>query len=204
MVKKQKECSDCGETKLLDEFDLHRNRCIVCRKKLRKRYEEYNKDALQKYQAEYYKKHSEKKKLDRKKYVENNRGKINKAERNKKKRDPNFKIACNLRSRLRSVIKRNQKIGSAVKDLGCSVSELKIYLEKQFYLHPKTKLKMTWENYGLFGWQIDHIKPFCSFDLTNKKQFLEACHYTNLQPLWAEDHDIKTIKDIKILRRENV
>jgi hypothetical protein len=46
---------------------------------------------------------------------------------------------------------------------------------------------MTWENYG--SWHIDHIKPFTAFDdLTDPEQQREVCHYTNLQPLWAEDN----------------
>ena len=79
-------------------------------------------------------------------------------------------------------------MGSAVRDLGCSVEELKRHLEKQF------QPKMNWENYGLYGWHIDHIKPLVNFDLTNREQFLEACHYTNLQPLWAEDNLSKGAK----------
>ena len=44
---------------------------------------------------------------------------------------------------------------------------------------------MTWKNYGHDTWHLDHIIPLYKFDLTNKKQFLKACHYTNYQPLWA-------------------
>lgn len=79
-------------------------------------------------------------------------------------------------------LKNNQKTGSAVSDLGCSVSDFKQYLESKF------QLGMNWENYGTFGWHIDHIKPLSSFDLTNRLQFLEACHFTNLQPLWASEN----------------
>ena len=43
---------------------------------------------------------------------------------------------------------------------------------------------MTWENYG--DWHIDHIVPLAAFDLTERQQLLQACHYTNLQPLWRE------------------
>jgi hypothetical protein len=74
------------------------------------------------------------------------------------------------------------KSGSAVRDLGCSFEKLKRHLESQF------QPGMTWKNYGLHGWHIDHIKPLVLFDLTNRKQFLEACNYKNLQPLWAKEN----------------
>ena len=79
-------------------------------------------------------------------------------------------------------IKTNAKAGSAVRDLGCTIPELKAHLEAQF------QPGMTWDNWSLKGWHIDHIKPLTSFDLTNREQFLQACHYTNLQPLWASEN----------------
>jgi len=93
---------------------------------------------------------------------------------------PEFRLPFNLRSRLYQAVRNQQKSGSAVRDLGCSIEELKQHLESQF------QEGMTWENYG--QWHIDHIKPLASFDLSNREQFLQACHYTNLQPLWAEDN----------------
>jgi len=98
----------------------------------------------------------------------------------RRQNDVDFKLRNTLRNRLNGAIKGNRKSGSAVKDLGCSVGELKKYLESKF-----TK-GMSWENHG--EWHIDHIQPLVSFDLTDRKQFKEACHYTNLQPLWAEDN----------------
>jgi len=47
---------------------------------------------------------------------------------------------------------------------------------------------MTWSNYGFNGWHIDHIRPLAAFDLANRSEFLKACHFTNLQPLWAADN----------------
>ena len=90
------------------------------------------------------------------------------------------KIGRNLRSRLNKAIKGNYKTGSAVRDLGCSIKELKKYLES------KWQQGMSWDNYG--EWHIDHIKPLNSFDLEDEEQLKEACHYTNLQPLWAKDN----------------
>jgi len=90
------------------------------------------------------------------------------------------RLAHSLRTRMRKICKNKVKTGSAVKDLGCSVSEFKLYLEKLF------KPGMTWENYG--EWHIDHISPLSRFKLENREQFLKAAHYTNLQPLWALDN----------------
>ena len=85
-----------------------------------------------------------------------------------------------LRHRLRMALKGNFKAGSAVRDLGCTIQELKVHLEKLF------KPGMTWENYG--EWHIDHKYPLSKADLTDREQLLKVCHYTNLQPLWKLDN----------------
>lgn len=98
--------------------------------------------------------------------------------------DPQFKLVVSLRIRLNKALKRNQKVGSAVEDLGCSVDFLKTYLETKF------QEGMNWGNHGkgLGKWNIDHIKPLSKFDLTNTQEMKYACHYTNLQPLWSQDN----------------
>ena len=98
------------------------------------------------------------------------------------KTDIQYKLSVLLRARFLMALKRNQKTGSAVRDLGCSIGELQTHLESKF------QSGMTWDNHGLYGWHIDHIKPLASFDLTDRAQLLLACHYTNLQPLWATDN----------------
>ncbi len=101
---------------------------------------------------------------------------------NRKKTDIQFRLRVNLRTRLSKAIKTEQKTGSAVKDLGCTIQYFKSYIESQF------QPGMTWENWGKYGWHLDHITPLSSFDLTDREQLLKACHYTNLQPLWARDN----------------
>ena len=128
---------------------------------------------------------SDRGKMVRKTYSKSQAGK----ERLRKYREKTqVRLAARLRKRLRKAIKNNYKSGSAVGDLGCSIVDLKTYLEKQF------ELGMSWDNWAVDGWHIDHIKPLASFDLTDRAQFLEACHYTNLQPLWAKDNLSKGAK----------
>ncbi len=225
-MNKLKQCNKCGINKNISWFYIKINdyRLSICKecyrerekkynkkyrennknkiKKSNKRYYENNKEVLNKISQKYYKNNREKFKEISKEYYKNNKSAINKYYKNKRKTDILYKLSSILRIRLNTAIKKNYKSGSAVKDLGCSINKLKHYLEKQFYLHPKTNIEMTWENYGLFGWHIDHIKPLCSFDLTDRKQFLEACNYTNLQPLWIEDHNVKTTKDLYIRQQD--
>lgn len=109
--------------------------------------------------------------------------------------DINYKTIKILRVRLNVAIKNSLKTGSAVKDLGCSINKLKIYLQLQFHRNPRGKHEyMTWDNWSRMGWHIDHIKPLSSFDLTDPKQLKEACHYTNLQPMWSRENLIKSDK----------
>jgi hypothetical protein len=96
------------------------------------------------------------------------------------------RIANNLRSRVSKIVSGTIKNGSAVNDLGCSIEDLKTHLESKF------KDGMTWENYG--QWHIDHVRPLSSFNLAVKQEFKSACHYSNLQPLWAKDNLIKSNK----------
>lgn len=104
----------------------------------------------------------------------------NEYDKNRRRTDINFRIKCALRSRFGSLIRHKNKTGSAVQDLGCSVSEFIKYIEQKF------SDGMTWENYG--EWHFDHIKPLSSFNLENRDELLQACHYSNIQPLWAIDN----------------
>ncbi len=159
--------------------DYGKNRYMSNRKhilNITKTYKRNNKNKLAEYSKKYYKQNKDKILKYRNEY-----------RKNRRKIDPTYRLSLNLRTRLWHAINGNIKKGSAIKDLGCSVKELKKYLEILFYVHPKTGEFMKWNNYGN-GWHVDHVIPLSLFDLTNINQFLEACHYTNLQPLWAEEN----------------
>ncbi len=156
---------------------------ILARSK--KRYEKHkNKILINK--KNYYIKNRETMLLYKRQHYINNKDKIVKHNLNyiikRSKSDIMYKLSRNLRSRLHSALKNNHKSGSAIRDLGCSIEELKQHLKSKF------QPGMTWSNYGLHGWHIDHIQPLSSFNLGNIKEFKKACHHNNLQPMWAKDN----------------
>ena len=59
-------------------------------------------------------------------------------------------------------IKGGVRGGSAVRDLGCTILEFKTYIEAQF------QPDMTWENWTMDGWHLDHKVPLAVFDLTDR------------------------------------
>lgn len=155
-------CTKCGEE---GEFYAGYNSCKECvRARERARYAE----------------DPEKKLAANRKYLATHLSQVQALWRENERRRPKRRLTSNLRSRLSHAVARNSKSGSAVKDLGCSVPELRAHLESRF------QPGMSWDNYG--EWHVDHIKPLAKFDLSNRAQLLEACHFSNLQPLWAGDN----------------
>lgn len=97
-----------------------------------------------------------------------------------------YKLRKQLRASLLRAIRRGAtKPCSAMKLLGCTVEEFKRHIERQW------QPGMSWDNWSCNGWHIDHIRPLAAFDLTDPAQVAIACHFTNLQPLWAIDNLVK-------------
>ncbi len=105
------------------------------------------------------------------------------------RQDVGVKLALNLRIRLCQALKRGTRGGSAVRDLGCSIPELKAYLEERF------QPGMNWDNWSRKGWHIDHIAPISKFDLADPEEVKKACNFTNLQPLWAYQNHSKGCRE---------
>lgn len=172
---------------------LHRDRILLEKAEYRKN----NADKIKKYQsliskekAAEYRLNNRKARLDySKEWKKRNRARVNeystKYQASRKISNINYRLAIRLRKRLGTALKNNQKKGSAVDLLGCSVEQLRCHLASKF------QPGMTWDNWSLTGWHIDHIRPLSSFDLTDLDQLKQACHYTNLQPLWAKDNLVK-------------
>jgi signal recognition particle GTPase len=105
---------------------------------------------------------------------------INEQQSLRLKKDINFKLTCNLRSRIYHALKENSKSQITINLIGCSIEKLKSYLEKKF-----TK-GILWSNYG--KWHIDHIRPCSSFVLSKVSEQRKCFNYKNLQPLWAKEN----------------
>ena len=211
-------CSKCKEEKDYNLFGVDKKRkdglrlhCNDCRKLESKIYREKNPEKRKKTISEYYNnnketikekglnykilnhdklketknksyhKNKEKHKERIKEYRKNN--KIRRAQYQKKLLENNiiYKISQLCRSRIyHFLIKTNiTKKNKTFDIVGCSPEFLKEYLEQKF------TEGMSWELMGRHI-HIDHIVPLSSAN--TEEEIYKLCHYTNLQPLWAEDN----------------
>ena len=211
---KEHQCTKCGEVKpLTSEFFSvrkdtsfgYRKQCKDCCKSRGRKYYhdridnpdfkemrrqksiQWRKDNPEHYlelaRNRYYK-NREKEIERRKKYSRENKDKINKRVQNRRKNDPLYKLRQLMYSRLRKKIKNKSESMSDI--LGCTWEEFRIHIESQF------KDGMTWDNHGQYGWHLDHIIPLSS--AKTEEEIYKLNHYTNLQPLWAEENLKKSDK----------
>ena len=149
-----------------------------------KKWREENPDKVKELRKNWLNKNPEK----RKEYRENY--KPRKQERRKERRntDPIFNLVNRMRNRLRKYLNSHNitKTNKTFDIVGCTPEFLKEHLESQF------QNGMNWENRS--EWHIDHIIPLSS--AKTEDELYKLCHYTNLQPLWAEDNLKKSNKII--------
>lgn len=155
------------------------------REKINKQDQERRKSNKEKLNEEARKKYQENQPEIRKRkklWYDKNKEKISAQRRllrQKYSQDPLYILAKRIRDRIRDTFKRGKfRKTSTLEILGCDWETAKIHLESQF------KEGMSWLNMG--KWHIDHIKPLAL--ATNEEELKSLCHYTNLQPLWAEDN----------------
>ena len=141
-----------------------------------------NKESKIQYQKNYY---NENKDIINR-YRRKNRDKINLYFNNRYHSDIVFRITKILRNVITRAIRDNgyTKKSSTFEILGCSYQEFRIYIENQF------KDGMNWENQG--EWHLDHKIPISWANTEDEVYKLN--HYTNFQPLWAIDNQIKNNK----------
>jgi hypothetical protein len=189
--------------------------CKECRKKISQRKWANNENNIQEKHKDYVKNHKEQKLDTQKKYRENNKEKLSISrkiyyQKNKEKEsrrvmeyyynnkdyvvrrninynkdklneDSFFKLKTYVRNRIKKflTLKNITKKNKTFDIVGCLPEQLKEHIEKQF------TEGMCWEKMGKYI-HIDHIIPLSS--AKTEEEILKLCHYTNLQPLWAEEN----------------
>lgn len=196
-----KTCTECKkELPATPEFfhrhkkrkDGLRENCKECIKVKSKIYSENNKEVINERRLLAVKEgrvNKEKREIRRKRYVDNNREKVraanNRYEKLRKQNDPDYAMMKRLRRQMARYISRlnTVKSDSTINLLGCTMEEFKKHLESLF------TEGMSWENRS--EWDLDHVKPCASFDLTNPDEQKECFNYKNIQPLWKKDNQQK-------------
>lgn len=208
-----KVCKTCEIELSVESFSFrkdtgkYRDHCKSCRTNKQKEYYKQNKEYFiddakarravdpelhkQRTRASHAKYKEERNKISKQYYEENKKELFKKAyQRSKKRRkeDLNYKLRINLSHRFRKLMKGIERSTTLMGFLGCSIEKFKAHMQTKFHPNPETNEPMTWKNYGLKGWHIDHIYPLAKLDLTKEENQKKAFHYTNLQPLWAKDN----------------
>ena len=152
----------------------------------KQQYHQTNREALLEKNRQYRQANKEAIAEKRKQWFQANKEKVNKYVRERKANNPVVRMISGLRTGLWQAMNGRRKPKKTMELLGCSQEYLRDHLSAQF------TEGMTLENYG--EWHIDHIIPVASFDHDDPEQVAICWHYTNFQPLWAEDNLKKSDK----------
>ena len=99
--------------------------------------------------------------------------------KHKRATDPNWKLAENMRSAMYIALKGEKKLAATMKIIGCTSEGLWRHLESCSSWEPW----MTRENYGVGGWDVDHIIAISKWDYKCPLQFALCWDKSNLQPM---------------------
>ena len=177
-----KNCCRCKSICLKSNFykdrtkkDGYRPDCKVCEKKFYLN----NRDR----KKEFYYKNRDQLLNNMKNYNKQNREKINLYENTKRKSDPNFNLAHNIRVRINKAFKSQnvRKTNKTFDLLGCSHSFFKKWITHQLYGN------MTLENYGE-NWCLDHCLPIASFNLLDENDVKKCFNWLNLRPMYCSEN----------------
>jgi len=168
----------CSNKEKLDKYyQKHKKR----HNEYSKRWYHSHKESQSKYNKEWREKNKDRHHANYIKWKNKNQ-KYLKKYRRKRRKQPTVKLIDNVRRRINSMIKNKSK--HSIDYLGIDIKSYKKYLENLF------QKGMTWKNYGVKGWHIDHIIPLSS--AKNEKELIKLFHYSNTRPLWAKDNLIKS------------
>jgi len=145
-----------------------------------KEYKIKNNNEIKEKNRQYYKKNKEKILKQSKEWYQGNKIKRRKYRRGCYHNNIDFKLRIGLSSRILRALLGKTKYDSTMGLVGCSIEELKKWIESQF------AEGMTWYNHG--KWHIDHIYPCSEFNLEQPYEQKICFNWFNLQPLWANEN----------------
>ena len=181
-------CSKCNIEKTIDLFSKSKTTtwCKLCMNEYAKQYRTKNQDTIKEKSKIWYDTTGrENKKLYDKKMKES----IRNYEKNRYHNDPEFRMKKILRTRLYKTMTGQKSSKSIIKYIGIEIGEFKNWIEYQM------TEDMSWENYGVY-WEIDHVIPCKSFELSNEDQCHKCFHWSNMRPLLKTENMKKSDKVI--------
>lgn len=201
-----KTCNKCVTEKPLERFSKDKHKkdglctvCKECKSEYRSAYHVKHKEALCERSRKWYQENREQGVASRKSYrlknIERSRelrkqqywrnpaaakASVKEYNRERARVDPVFRMAQRCKKRIWAALNEGgyTKKSRSFEIIGCTPQELANHLASQFVDG------MTFDNYG--AWHIDHIVPLAS--AKTEKDVISLCHYSNLQPLWAQDN----------------
>jgi hypothetical protein len=166
-----------------DSYRRNRERILAQQKAFKQNQAPEEKAKRVAWHRAYYKSNRERIRRMQKEYGRRNLKRDNLARVIKRRTNVQFTLRCRIRNHMRKILLRLPSFASSshyLDLLGCRLNEFASYLENKFLPG------MSWENRNL--WHLDHIRPLKTFDVSDPTQLAIACHFTNLQPLWAVDN----------------
>jgi hypothetical protein len=185
-----KECNKCFEVKPVKDFYDKKAHCKLCDNKMCREYKAKNRAKISTYNKQYKSEHKEEISVYNHNYnlehLEEIQPRQTRTRQERKAKDPNFKKACDLRSKLTNLVS-NLNDTNRFNFMGCSNAFLKKWLEFQF------NDKMTFANYGTY-WHVDHVIPCSKFNFENEEDIKYCFQWSNIQPLEGIENQKKTNK----------
>lgn len=139
------------------------------------------KSANPSYRKEYHERNKDREHTRNNNYARTHREQIRQTHAERYRNDPQYKAAYLLRGRLRNALGGTAKSDSTKALLGCNWYQFQEWMRYQFLPG------MTWANHGKV-WHLDHVIPIAAFDLRIADEQQKCFHWTNFQPLYAEDN----------------
>jgi hypothetical protein len=154
--------------------------------KQRKEYYKKNREKLIQYTKDYYKENREAIIEKQKVYYQENKEDYKIKARERYNTNTNRRLAYFMRRCVKNSI--IYKTSSTFQYLDYKPEDLKKHLESQF------EPGMSWENYGVHGWHVDHIIPIDYYLKNGITDPAIINALDNLRPLWASENLSKGAK----------